>query len=133
MPYYNEISKKRLKECHMDLQVIFFEVIKHFDCSILKGHRGKEEQNNLFLEKKTQLKWPDSHHNSVPSNAVDVAPYPIDWDDRERFTLFAGMVLGIAAMMKIDILWGGDWDDDTKVDDNRFDDLPHFQRGQAVI
>jgi len=26
----------------------------------------------------------------MPSDAVDVAPYPIDWNDKERFYYFAG-------------------------------------------
>lgn len=127
MAYFSERSKQRLKECHPDLQRLFFEVIKHFDIRILCGHRGREEQNRLLAEGRSQVAFPNSYHNAVPSDAVDVAPCPIDWNDRERFTLMAGVVIGIASQMKIDIIWGGDWDDDTKVDDNSFDDLPHFQ------
>lgn len=127
MAYFSERSKQRLKECHPDLQRLFFEVIKHFDVRILCGHRGREEQNRLLAEGRSQVAFPNSYHNAVPSDAVDVAPCPIDWNDRERFTLMAGVVIGIASQMKIDIIWGGDWDDDTKVDDNSFDDLPHFQ------
>ena len=51
----------------------------------------------------------------------------IDWDDRERFTLFAGFVLGIAKSMGINLRWGGDWDQDWTVKDNKFDDFPHFE------
>ena len=65
--------------------------------------------------------------NANPSRAVDVAPYPIDWSDRERFTYFAGFVKGIASQMGIDIIWGGDWDNDTDLKDNGFDDLVHFE------
>ncbi len=65
--------------------------------------------------------------------AVDAAPYPIDWSDRERMTLFAGVVQGVAMALydegKIDHLvrWGGNWDNDTEVADNSFDDLVHFE------
>lgn len=111
----------------MDLQRLFFEVVKHFDCSVTCGHRGRDKQDELFLEGKTKVRFSDSKHNSVPSTAVDVAPWPIDYDDRERFTLFAGVVLGVASQMKIRVRWGGDWDQDTEVDDNRFDDMPHFE------
>lgn len=129
MPKFSERSTQRLKECHIDIQRVFFEVVKHFDCSIIKGHRGKNEQDDLFycIPKRTQVRWPNSRHNSVPSNAVDALPYPIDWDDRERMTLFAGFVLGVAKMLGVTLRWGGDWDQDTEVDDNRFDDLPHFE------
>lgn len=129
MPYYSERSKQRLKECHPDIQRVFFEVIKHFDCTITCGHRGKEQQNALLISNppRTQVRWPESKHNSVPSLAVDAAAYPVDYDDRERQTLFAGFVLGVAKMMGVTLRWGGDWDQDTEVDDNRFDDLPHFE------
>lgn len=50
MPYYSERSKKRLETCHEDLQKLFNEVIKHFDCTILCGHRGQEEQDKAFAE-----------------------------------------------------------------------------------
>ena len=76
---------------------------------------------------KSQLEYPKSRHNLVPSMAVDVCPYPIDWNDRERFSYFAGYVRGVAAGMGIDIRWGGDWDSDGEVKDNSFDDLPHFE------
>ena len=66
-------------------------------------------------------------HNAKPSRAVDVAPYPIDWNDRERFHLFAGFVLGIAYSMDISLRWGGDWNQNFEVDDNQFDDFPHFE------
>jgi hypothetical protein len=56
-----------------------------------------------------------------------VVPYPIDWDDRERFHLFSGFVLGIARSMGIKLRWGGDWNMNFEVDDNNFDDFPHFE------
>ena len=59
--------------------------------------------------------------------AVDVAPYPIAWDDRERQTLFAGYVLATAKALGVELRWGGDWDGDTEVRDNQFDDLVHFE------
>lgn len=103
------------------------EVIEHFDCTIIEGHRSKEKQNQLYKEKKSQLRFPKSQHNKYPSLAVDAAPYPINWEDRERFTYFAGFVKGIATSLNIDIRWGGDWNKDNNLSDNRFDDLPHFE------
>ena len=47
--------------------------------------------------------------------------------DRERQTLFAGFVLGVANQMGIKLRWGGDWDQDFEVQDNKFDDFPHFE------
>ena len=117
MPKFGRKSKERLATCDPRLQEVFNEVIKYIDCSVLEGHRGKERQNKLCDEGKSQVRFPDGRHNAMPSRAVDVTPYPVDWDDRERQTLFAGFVLG----------WGGDWDMDFQVMDNRFDDFPHFE------
>jgi peptidoglycan L-alanyl-D-glutamate endopeptidase CwlK len=127
MAKFGKSSIERLSTCHKDLQKVFNEVIKYVDCSVLEGHRNEERQNKLFEEGKTKVKYPKGRHNSSPSRAVDVTPYPVDWDDRERQTLFAGFVLGIARSMDIKLRWGGDWDMDFEVIDNRFDDFPHFE------
>ena len=127
MPRFGKRSKDRLATCEKDLQLLFNEVIKYVDCSILEGHRSKNRQNKLFDEGKTKVKYPRGRHNASPSRAVDCVPYPIDWEDIERFHLFAGFVLGIANQMGIDIRWGGDWNRNFEVDDNMFDDFPHFE------
>ena len=127
MPYFSKRSKSRLSTCDERLQEVFTEVIKHVDCSVLEGHRSKERQNKLYDEGRTKVKYPNGRHNSSPSKAVDVTPYPVDWEDRERQTLFAGFVIGIARSMGYNLRWGGDWDMDFNVMDNRFDDFPHFE------
>jgi len=133
VPSFSETSQDRLDTCHTDLIVLMEEVVKVFDCSIICGERTKEDQSEAFISKRSQTDWPDSKHNKEPSMAVDVAPYPIDWNDRERFTLFAGYVLGIAKTLKTqgrishEVRWGGDWNRNWIVSDNRFDDLVHFE------
>ena len=124
---YSQRSLRRLEDTDPRLQSIFKEVIKHFDNTIVTGHRTKDYQERVFSEGKSKVHWPNSKHNSLPSRAVDAAPYPLDWSDRERFTLFAGFVLGIATSQGIKLRWGGDWDRDTQVKDNSFDDLLHFE------
>ncbi len=133
MPRFSELSIRRLESCHQDLQLVFLETVQHFDCSVLSGHRSKEEQNRVFLEGKSLLQYPDSKHNSLPSLAVDVVPYPIDWKDKERFYYFAGYVKRIAQELRRqkvvgkELRWGGDWDRDTSMNDQSFFDLPHFE------
>ena len=127
MPRFGKRSKERLATCEKDLQMVFNEVIKHVDCSVLEGHRSKDRQNALYKDGKTKVRYPNGRHNASPSCAVDVTPYPVDWEDRERQTLFAGFVLGVANQMGIKLRWGGDWDQDFEVKDNRFDDFPHFE------
>ena len=127
MPRFGKKSRKNLSTCHEDLQKVFNEVIKHVDCSVLEGHRDERRQEKLFSEGKTKVHYPMGRHNSKPSRAVDVVPYPVDWNDRERFHLFSGFVLGMARGMGITLRWGGDWNMNFEVDDNKFDDFPHFE------
>lgn len=126
---FSKTSKKKLESCHFDLQKLFKAVIEHFDCKILEGYRSQIDQDYLFSLGKSKLKYPNSKHNSVPSEAVDVVPYPIDWNDRDRFHFFAGFVCAVAGALKIKIRWGGNWTGDL-VDGfkkNDFDDLCHFE------
>lgn len=129
MPKFSRKSKTILNSCHPDLQKLMNEVIKHFDITILEGHRSKERQDALCSSGKSQVKFPGSKHNAYPSLAVDIMPYSkiIDWNDRDRFHYLGGFVLATAISMGISIRWGGDWDMDTEVKDNRFDDLVHFE------
>lgn len=127
MPRFGKRSRANLSTCDDRLQKLFNEVIKHVDCSVTEGHRSKERQNELQEQGKSKVRYPKGRHNSSPSRAADVTPYPVDYNDRERQTLFAGFVLGIAQSMGLNIKWGGDWDRDFKVMDNRFDDFPHFE------
>ena len=127
MPHFGKKSKERLATCHEDLQKVFNEVIKVVDCSVLEGHRDERRQEQLFSEGKTKVHYPMGRHNSKPSRAVDVVPYPVDWKARERFHLFSGFVLGVASGMGITLRWGGDWNMNFEVDDNKFDDFPHFE------
>tara|TARA_Y100001973_G_C5134274_1_gene299459 strand:- start:513 stop:896 length:384 start_codon:yes stop_codon:yes gene_type:complete len=123
MPSFSSKSLARLNSTDERLVRVFTEVVKHFDCTILEGKRTVDRQKMLVQQGKS--KTMNSKH--LKGKAVDVAPYPIDWNDRERFTYFAGYVMGIAAKMGVKLRWGGDWDRDTQVKDNNFDDLPHFE------
>ena len=127
MPHFGKKSKERLATCHEDIQKVFNEVIKVVDCSVLEGHRDERRQEQLFSEGKTKVHYPMGRHNSKPSRAVDVVPYPVDWKDRERFHLFSGFVLGVASGMGITLRWGGDWNMNFEVDDYKFDDFTHFE------
>ena len=134
MPNFSQKSTDRLKTASFDLQLIFNEVVKYHDCTILEGHRGEVKQNSLFDKGLTQVKWPDGKHNFYPSKAVDVAPYPIPdnwgadhWKDLVHFYELASIVKFVAAQKGIPIRWGGDWDSDGDYKDNKFEDLVHYE------
>lgn len=127
MPSFSKHSVNNLSTADHRLRVLFERVVQEFDCTVITGHRSKKDQDAAVAAGNSKTKWPNSKHNSVPAQAVDVIPYPVDWDDRERMSFFAGFVKGVALSMGIKIRWGGDWDQDTEVKDNSFDDLVHFE------
>ena len=138
MSVFGKRSTKNLEECHKDLQTIFNEVIKYFDCSIIAGHRSQQDQDIAYAKGLSKVKYPNSKHNKIPSMAVDAVPYYKDsphirWNDSSRMDYFAGYVMGIASLLKnrgiIDhaLRWGNDWDMDTRTDDTNFVDRPHFE------
>ena len=127
MNKFSAISKERLATCDERIQTVFQQVIKYFDCSIIEGHRGEALQRKYFNQGKSKVNWPDSMHNHKPSKAVDLAPYPIVFDDIKRFYYFAGWAMGIAISLNIKLRWGGDWSRDTQVKDNKFNDLVHYE------
>ena len=98
---YSKWSTGRLASAHPDLQHLFNEVIKVIDCTVVYGHRTEAEQEEMVRKGYSKLKYPNSNHNKVPSLAVDAIPYPIDWNDRERFVYFDCIVKGIASQMGI--------------------------------
>jgi peptidoglycan L-alanyl-D-glutamate endopeptidase CwlK len=127
VPSFSARSLERLRTCDPRLQRLFERVVAEYDCTILEGHRGREAQERAFQEGRSKIRWPDGLHNALPSFAVDVAPHPVDWNDLKRFYHFGGFVQGVAAAMGLPLRWGGDWDGDNDLGDQRFNDLVHFE------
>lgn len=130
---FSKRSAANLSSAHPELQRLFNAVIEVIDCTVIYGHRTREQQSDMVEQGYSKLHFPSSMHNSKPSLACDVVPYPIDWHDRERFVYFAGVVKGMAAVMDIPIRWGGDWDGDNQLHDQTWMDLPHFELKDALL
>lgn len=133
MPKFSKKSEEKLLQCHMDLQLIFNHIIKIYDISIICGHRNKEEQEKAYKNRRSKLSFPKSKHNSIPSIAIDVVPYPLNWEDYKSFYYLGGLVkatyIDLLHNGYIDhqIRWGGDWNNSQKFDDQKFNDLAHFE------
>ncbi|SDU27045.1 M15 family metallopeptidase domain-containing protein [Desulfobacula phenolica] len=131
MPRFSNQSNMKLDTCHPLLQELFREVVKEYDCAVIEGHRTRRRQNRFYQQGKSKVKWPDSKHNVMPSEAVDAGPWienkGIPWQEPNQFYAFAGFVRGKASQMGIQIRWGGDWDGDNDVNDQKFNDLVHFE------
>mgnify|MGYP003648498022 CR=1 FL=1 len=128
MPFYSEASRQKLSTCDERLQRLFFRVIDLVDITIVCGMRDEKAQNKAFAGGFSKVTFPNSRHNASPSLAVDWAPYPIDWEDRDRFLYVAGIIYGVAREMGIDeIRNGADWRRNGRAKRNNFDDLGHTE------
>ena len=126
MPQFSEASRRRLLTCDDRLVTVCSDVIRYYDFAVTCGHRTDAEQEELYAQGRTApgrivtyKRGGESIHNTDPSCAVDVVPWPIDWSDHSRFIELAGAMLYAARVRGIPLEWGGHW--------QRFKDLPHFQ------
>jgi len=133
---FSESSKKNVDSCDPKLKHIAYEMIKVRDFSVTCGVRSKFEQDRLYDEGKTLVKWPNSKHNIVGdsgvSRAFDIQPYPIrpeDWSNREFWIEWSSWVKGFASALGYSIISGFDWDNDYNYDEDEqtFWDGPHFE------
>lgn len=115
MPILSKKSFARLATCHPDLQAVCMELIKQYDFSVLEGYRDEKEQNRVYTEGTSRVKYPNSAHNKTPSMAVDLAPYPIDWKNVERFREMIirfdalAHILRTMGKIKSNFVYGGYW------------------------
>jgi peptidoglycan L-alanyl-D-glutamate endopeptidase CwlK len=119
MPKFSKRSLDNLATCHPDLQKVAHECIKHFDFTVIEGHRNKTQQDKAYATGKSKAKWPTSKHNATPSRAFDATPVPLDWDDIASFRTMAQHMKTAAKAVGIAIKWGGDF--------KGFFDGPHFE------
>lgn len=126
MPEFSALSKKRLETCDPRIIYLCTDAIKIMDFTVVCGHRTNEEQDKLYAQGRTNQgrivtykRGGESIHNTFPSLAIDLAPWPIDWNNIAAFGALAGIIKTLAWQRGIQIQWGGDWPN--------FKDYPHFQ------
>ncbi len=119
MPKFSKVSELRLSTCDPRLQLVAREAIKRIDFVVLCGHRGQEAQDEAVAQGKSKLRWPHSRHNRTPAAAMDLAPYPLDWQDTDGFKRLAEVILQVARELGVAMEWGGDWP--------ALKDMDHFQ------
>ena len=122
---YGKKSQRVLDSLNEDLAEILTEAIKWVDISLVEGKRSPERQAELLKFCKTKT----IKSKNIDGKAIDFAHYHngIQWDHRENFIYAGGIIKGIACMMGIKVIYGGDWDSDNNLYDNSFDDLCHIE------
>jgi peptidoglycan L-alanyl-D-glutamate endopeptidase CwlK len=123
MPRLSQSSFERLDTCDTRIRRVIERAIKlvpaELDFTILCGHRNEKDQNKAYDEGNSKLRFPYSKHNTSPSLAIDIVPYPIDWKDLDRFYRLATYIFRAAQLEEVELEWGGHW--------TRFKDYPHWE------
>ena len=148
MPYaLGQRSLDRLKGVHPDLVEVIQRAISLTpqDFTILEGVRSKARQLELYAQGRTQpgpvVTWTKTSNHFVRADgfgyAVDMAPFPIDWNDAKRFDDVAQAMFKAAELISrerkakglkpVEIRWGADWDQDGKPRERGESDSPHFE------
>lgn len=83
---------------------------------IAKGISAKYAQPSVA--RVTSLNNPFSSLH-VTGRAVDLVPYPVDWNDLSKFKAIATAMKQAAKELGVSMDWGGDW--------KTFKDYPHFE------
>jgi len=119
MAAFSARSLKILSRAHPALQRVMTEAIRHFNFSIICSTRGKEDQQRAFTQGKSRARFGQSPHNFTPSLAVDCVPFPLNWDDLDRFDAMGLVILTAASDTAVPINWGRNF--------KGIVDYPHFE------
>ena len=104
--------------------------ISEVDFSVLEGVRTLERQRELYAQGRTApgkiVTWTmKSKH--IDGNAVDLVPYPLDWNDLSKFDKIRKAMFQAAKEQGVNLRWGADWDGDGKYREKGEYDSPHFE------
>ena len=152
---WSQASLRNRAELHPDLARLADFALEHFgaDITIADGARTVAEQQKNVA--KGVSRTMDSMHLPRDANgtrtdgpegkawAMDILPYPIDWDAIERglsalkhadphlktaqMYMFLGYLAGVADALGIHVRLGADWDNDRDFGDHSFIDLGHVE------
>jgi predicted DNA-binding protein (UPF0251 family) len=124
---FDATSAKRMAAAHPLLQKLLTAARQKIAFTILESQRGKAAQEKAFNAGNSKAHFGQSAHNWSPAIAVDIAPIPLDWNKREPFIALSKVILPLAKEMKIPIRWGGDWNGNGILTDEKLSDLPHYE------
>lgn len=148
-------SLQNLQDVHPDLVKVVKRAIQltTHDFKVLEGVRSKEQcyinygkgrtaaeiqakgvPEKYAKPKAAKVTWLKNPLNSMHciqpdgfGHAVDLVPYPIDWNDLKKFDAIAKAMLQAAKELDVQLRWGADWDADGKLRERGETDSPHFE------
>lgn len=104
--------------------------ISEVDFTVMEGVRTLARQRELYAQGRTApgkiVTWTmNSRH--IEGKAVDLVPYPLDWNDLEKFGKIKDAMFQAAREIDVNLRWGADWDGDGKYREKGEYDSPHFE------
>lgn len=115
----SKTSRQKLNTCHSDLIKLIEAVAETEKCAVICGFRGRYEQEKAYMAGKSKAKFGQSKHNLKPSQAVDVVPVPLNWEDIPAFEKLGEKIMAKADELGIKIKWGRDF--------TNLKDYPHWE------
>lgn len=121
---------QRLEGVNADLVRVVKIAADMVPLMVIEGLRTRERQAELYAIGRTKpgkpVTWTlaSKHCDGL---AVDVAPLPLDWNDRKAFFTVAGAMHAAAQRIGVALRHGGDWDGDGIYGERGESDLPHFE------
>ena len=131
-------SKKNLSGVHPSLVRVVERAlqISKQDFMVLEGVRTVERQQELYAQGRSRpgdiVTWTlKSNHFINPKtgygHAVDLVPFPVDWNDLKKFDEMNRAMEAAAKELGVNIRWGADWDEDGKPRERGESDSPHWE------
>ena len=119
---WGKASKDRLATCDKRLQDLANMMLERseFDLTVTCGYRTKDEQEEAFKNGKSKAHYGQSKHNLFPSKAIDIVPYPLNWDKNDiRWWKMIALAYEVARIKNIKIRSGAFF--------TGLSDLPHIE------
>lgn len=101
------------------------------DFVVIEGLRTQARQDELWAQGRTKpgpiVTWTKDASSHGTGRAVDICPYPVDWNDLKKFDAIATAMFTAAAELGVTLRWGADWDQDGNPRERGESDSPHFE------
>lgn len=150
-------SKSMLAGVHPDLVRVVERAIELTaqDFMVLEGVRTEKRQRELYGQGRTagelraagvdstlarpelqKVTWTlkSNHFKQADGygHAVDLVPYPLDWNTIAKFDAIADAMFKAAEDVGVRLRWGADWNQNGKRRERGETDSPHFELGRKA-
>jgi peptidoglycan L-alanyl-D-glutamate endopeptidase CwlK len=131
-------SLNNLKGVHPSLVAVVKRAIEltSQDFMVIEGVRTQARQDELWAQGRTKpgpvVTWTkDASSHGIGKDgyghAVDLCPYPVDWNDLSKFDAICDAMFAAADELNVKLRWGGDWNMNGAARERGESDSPHFE------